>query len=143
VNDFTIACWVRLTALTNWSRIFDFGTGTTANMFFTPCNGSGTARFAITTGGAGAEQSVNAPSALPAGTWTHVAVTLQGNLCILYVNRLEAARNAAVTLRPSGLGATTADYLGRSQYADPYLNGQLDDFRLYSRALTAGGIGAL
>jgi hypothetical protein len=91
----------------------------------------------------GGEQGVNAPSALPAGTWTHVAVTLQGNLCILYVNHLEAARNSAVTLRPSGLGATTANYLGRSQYADPYLNSQLDDFRLYSRALTAGELGAL
>ncbi|GII27754.1 glycoside hydrolase family 127 protein [Planotetraspora mira] len=143
VGDFTVACWVRLTTLSAWSRIFDFGTGATANMFLTPSSGSGTARFAITTGGSGAEQRVDAPSALPTGVWTHVAVTLSGNLCILYVNRAEVARNAAVTLRPSGLGATTANYLGRSQYADPYLNGQLDDFRLYSRALSAAEIRAL
>jgi hypothetical protein len=54
------------------------------------------------------------------------------------------ARNTGVTQRPSGLGATTANYLGRSQYSgDPYLNGQLDDFRLYSRKLSASEIAAL
>ncbi|MBO3744680.1 glycoside hydrolase family 127 protein [Streptosporangiaceae bacterium NEAU-GS5] len=144
VGDFTVACWVRLTAVSNWSRIFDFGTGTTANMFLVPRSGGGTVRFAITTSGAGGEQQVNGPAALATGAWAHVAVTLSGNTCILYVNKAEVARNTGVTLRPSGLGATTANYLGRSQYSgDPYLNGQLDDFRLYSRALSAAEIAAL
>jgi hypothetical protein len=48
---------------------------------------AGTARFAITSGGAGGEQQINAPAALPAGTWTHVAVTLAGNLGVLHVKR--------------------------------------------------------
>jgi hypothetical protein len=138
VNDFTLAGWVRLGTVTTWSRIFDIGSGTGAYLFLTPRSSAGTARFAITTGGAGAEQQINGPAALPANTWTHVAVTLSGNLGVLYVNGTEVARNANITARPGSLGSTAANYLGRSQYSnDPFLNGQLDDVRLYSRMLSA------
>ncbi|HEY7483994.1 MAG TPA: beta-L-arabinofuranosidase domain-containing protein [Streptosporangiaceae bacterium] len=143
IGDFTVAMWVRLNAVAAWSRVFDLGSGTQASMFLTPQSSSGTARFAITTGGAGAEQRINAPSALPTGAWTHVAVTLAGNLGILYVDKAEVARNTAITLRPGSISGSTQNYLGRSQYADPFLNGALDDFRLYSRALSASEIQAL
>ena len=46
LSNFTIVAWVRLNSTANWSRIFDFGSGTTTNMFLTPQNGaSGTVRF--------------------------------------------------------------------------------------------------
>ena len=35
LTDFTIACWVNPAQITAWSRMFDFGTGTTRNMFLT------------------------------------------------------------------------------------------------------------
>ncbi|NUT48528.1 MAG: hypothetical protein HOV94_14650, partial [Saccharothrix sp.] len=50
----------------------------------------------------------------------------------------EAARNTALTVRPSALGSTTQNWIGRSQYSgDPYLDGAVDGFRVYGRALTA------
>jgi DUF1680 family protein len=144
IADFTIACWVRPGTVAQWSRVFDLGSGTTAYLFLTPRSSAGTARFAITTGGAGGEQQINAPSALPAGTWTHVAVTLAGNLGILYVGGAEVARNTAITVRPGGITASAQNYLGRSQYSgDPSLSAALDDFRLYSRALSATEIQSL
>lgn len=139
----TVATWVRIDTLATWSRVFDFGSGTSANMFLTPRSGAGTARFAITSSGAGGEQRINAPAALPTGAWTHVAVTLFGSVGILYVNGAEVARNAALTLTPAALGSTTQNRIGRSQYADPYLDGAVDGLRLYSRALTAAEISAL
>ncbi len=140
----TVAAWVRINALSTWSRVFDLGSGTGTNMFLTPRSDAGTARFAITSGGAGAEQRINAPSALPTGVWTHVAVTLSGSAGVLYVNGTEVARNSALTLRPGDLGSTTQNWIGRSQYAaDPYLNAAVDDLRLYSRALSATEIAQL
>jgi hypothetical protein len=139
LTSFTVATWVKLNAAPSWSRIFDFGSGTTAYMLLTPSNGTNL-RFAITTGGPGQEQQVNAP-VLPTGSWQHVAVTLAPNTCTLYVNGALVGQSTTVTLTPSSLGATTQRWLGRSEFAaDPYLNGLLDNFRVYSRALTGAEI---
>jgi hypothetical protein len=140
----TIAGWVRIDTLSTWSRVFDLGSGTGTNMFLTPRSDSGTARFAITTGGAGGEQRINAPSALPTGAWTHVAVVLSGTAGVLYINGSEVARNTGLTLRPGDLGSTTQNWIGRSQYSgDPFLDAAVDDLRLYSRALSASEIAQL
>ncbi len=145
LGDFTVATWVRVGSTSSWTRIFDFGRGTSVNMFLTPRAGASPypVRFAITTGGAGAEQRISGSASLPTGVWKHVAVTLRGTVGILYVDGVEVGRNSAMTLRPSSLGSTTANYLGRSQYADPYLAGQLDDFRIYGRALSASELQAV
>jgi hypothetical protein len=145
-SAFSVAAWVRLDTVATWSRVFDFGSGTGVNMFLTPRANSatGTARFAITTGGAGGEQRINAPAALPVGVWTHVAVTHTGTLGILYVNGAEVARNTAMTVTAGALGSTTQNWVGRSQYsADPYLDGAIDGLRIYGRALTAGEVSSL
>jgi DUF1680 family protein len=139
LNDFTIATWVKLNALSTWSRIFDIGNSTTVNMFLTPQSGSGV-RFAITTNGSGSEQRINGSSALATGTWVHVAVTLSGSTGTLYVNGVSVGTNTGMTLKPSSLGSTSRNYIGRSQYSDPYLNGLIDDFRIYPRALSASEI---
>jgi DUF1680 family protein len=138
--DFSIALWVRLDTVTTWSRIFDFGTGATANMFLTPRSSTGTVRFGITTSGAGGEQRIDGPAALAAGAWTHVAVTKSGGIGVLYVNGAEVARTTGLTIGPAALGSTTQNWLGRSQYADPYLAGAIDNLRLHSRALTASEV---
>ncbi|MFI6821120.1 beta-L-arabinofuranosidase domain-containing protein [Micromonospora sp. NPDC050187] len=141
---FSVATWVRIDTAGTWTRIFDFGSGTGTYLFLTPRSGTGTARFAITTGGAGAEQRIDAPAALPVGAWTHVAVTQTGDLGVLYVNGVEVARNPALTLRPAGLGATAQNWIGRSQYGtDPHLDAAVDSFRVYGRALTAAEVADL
>ncbi|GAA5179923.1 glycoside hydrolase family 127 protein [Rugosimonospora acidiphila] len=142
-TDFTISAWVKLDSVVAWTRIFDFGSGSGSYMFLTPRSSSGTVRFAITTGGAGGEQQINGPAALASGVWTQAAVTLSGSTGTLYVNGAAVASNTAITLRPSSLGSTTQTWLGRSQYADPYLTGALDSVRIYGRALSASEIGSL
>jgi len=143
LSNFTIVAWVRLNSTTNWNRIFDFGSSTTVNMFLTPQNGSdGRLRFAITTNGGGNEQQINCSSTMSAGVWYQVAVTLNGNTGILYLNGLPVGTNNAMTLRPSSLGSTANNYLGRSQYPDPYLDGVIDEFRIYNVGLSAAEIAA-
>ncbi len=144
LTDFTISVWVYLDTISDWSRIFDFGTGTSVNMFLTPRNGStGTVRFAITTGGAGGEQIIDGNNALSANEWTHVAVTLSHNIGILYVNGEEVGRNSEMSLTPYSLGVTTQNYIGKSQYEDPGIDGCFDDFLLYSNALSAADVAEL
>jgi len=142
VTDFTVSTWIKVTTFATWQRIFDFGTATNNYMFLTTQYGTGGSaaklRFGIRTPSI-TEQSVSGTIALVAGTWTHVAVTRSGTTVSLYVNGAFAG-SGTIALNPSDLGVTTQNYLGKSQFNDPYLNAALDDFRLYSQALSASEI---
>jgi hypothetical protein len=142
-GDYTMSVWVNPAENRTWSRVFDFGTGTTANMFLTVNGGGVGVRFAITTAGGGAEQQITRPGLLPVNTWSHLAVTVSGTTGTLYINGAPVATNAAMTLRPSNLGNTNNNWIGRSQYGDPLLNATVDDFGIYDRALSADEVAAL
>ncbi len=146
LTNFTIAAWVKVTTLSAWERIFDFGTGTSVYMFLTPdASDTGGLRFAITTTGSGTgnEQRLDGPT-ITANTWTHIAVTLSGSTGTLYVNGVAVAVNTGMTLNPSSLGSTNLNYLGKSQFTgDPAYSGLIDDFRIYNQALSASAVLAL
>ncbi|MBV9381218.1 MAG: hypothetical protein JOY82_11380 [Streptosporangiaceae bacterium] len=144
LTDFTVAAWVNPSSLATWSRVFDFGDGENIYMFMTvAAGGTGNPRFALTVNSNGNEQQLNAPSPLPLNAWSHLAVTLSGTTGTLYVNGVAVATNTAMTLNPTSLGPTTQNYIGKSQWPDPYLNGTVDEFQIYSRALTAAEVGSL
>lgn len=143
VNDFTVAGWVKLNAASTWARIFDFGSGQTNYMFLSPVSGNNTVRYAIRVNG-GTEQQINSTSPLPAGEWHHVAVTLSGSLGTLYVDGVAVGTNSGMSNKPSALGVTSLNYIGRSQFSsDPYLNSIIDEFRIYNRALSATELNAV
>ena len=113
-------------------------------MFLSPATAAGGLRFAITTAGSGNEQSINYTNNLSPGVWHNVAVTLAAGIGILYMDGSPVATNSAINLTPSLLGNTTQNWIGRSQYSsDPYLNGDVDDFRIYNGALSANEIASL
>jgi hypothetical protein len=139
LNDFTITTWVKMDAVATWMRIFDLGSGTARNIFLTPqagvSGGKSTVRFAIKN--SGAEQQLNYSYAWPLNTWTHIAITLSGTAASLYINGELVATNPAFALKPSDIGITNQNYIGKSQYNDPLLRASVDEFRIYNRALTA------
>ena len=143
-GDWSISTWIKPAALTNWSRVFDFGTGQTVNMFLTMNAGGAGPRFAITNSGAGAEQRLTyGGQNFPLNQWSNVVVTVSGTQGTMYLNGTVVATNNNMTLKPSALGNTTRNYLGKSQYNDPAYDGAIDDFAIYSRALSAGEVTAL
>ncbi|WP_207531769.1 cellulose binding domain-containing protein [Desertivirga arenae] len=143
LNDFTISTWVRMDAKANWMRVFDFGTGTSSSMFLTIQAGTANIiRYAIKNNNS-AEQQLSFNYSLPLNSWTHFAITQSGNTCRMYINGSLVATNTNVSLKPSALGNTSLNYLGKSQFNDPLLKGSLDEFRIYSKALSAAEIGAI
>ena len=143
LGDFTITSFVRLDSSSAWARLFDFGTGTDDYMYLAPRKDTNVPRFAITTSGGGGEQVINGTAAIATGSWVHVAVTKVGNTGRLYVNGTQVGSNTGMTLSPNSLGFTDQNWIGRSQYDDPYLNGRVDDFRIYNRGLSSTEIGTV
>lgn len=143
LTDFTIATWIKVNAFATWQRIFDFGTATNNYMYLSAQGsaGAGRLRFSIVTPSV-AEQTLDSTIALTAGDWTHVAVTRSGNTVSLYVNGTLAGTRS-VSISPADLGFTNRNYLGKSQFADPYLNAALDEFRIYAHAMSPAEITAL
>ena len=141
----SLAIWVNLNTSNSgfWERIFDFGTSSTAGyMFLSPRQSTnGTMRFAITTGTNTGESGVNSPTALPAG-WHHAAVVIDGTAKTLQLCLDgEVVAGGPTAVLPKDLGKTTQNWLGRSQWSsDAFFAGILDDFRIYTRALSTGEV---
>ncbi len=133
-NCSTVAAWVKWNGGGDWQRIFDFGSGTTNYMFMTPRAYLAGMRFAITTGGPGGEQVIDAPFTLPTDTWCHVAVTLDGEQGVIYFNG-EAVASNSVSIRPWEIQARN-NYVGKSQWPDPGFDGRIASFRVFAHALT-------
>ncbi|MDL2241483.1 hypothetical protein LJB91_01080 [Bacteroidales bacterium OttesenSCG-928-L03] len=155
MESFTVATWVKPSAKSQWSRVFDFGAGTTDNMFFTVSAGTN-CRYAIicssiTGGNAPAthhnqnEDIVDVVGAdLALDEWNHVAVTYdaQTNTCIIYINGVEGGRQTDMTpgKNPTALAGSTQNFIGRAQYNDPGFVGYMDDFRIYNYAMSQSDV---
>ncbi|MBN1608658.1 MAG: LamG domain-containing protein [Polyangiaceae bacterium] len=135
----TIATWVYINSNVNaWTRIWDFGQDTNRYMFLTPItNTDDLARFGISICGNTQEEVITGQAPILTLAWTHVAVVLGPSGGTLYVDGAPVGTNSSMTLRPADLGSTPYSYIGRSQFSDdPYLDADIDDFRVYDRALS-------
>jgi hypothetical protein len=129
-----------------WLRLFDFGVRGGKSMYVTPRNGGGrrgavrdTLRFTITVNGDPGEEQANSPDQFPVGEETHVVLTIDADKKVakLYVNGKLAATREELTLTPSSLGKTGNNWIGRSQFRDPFFKGSFNEFRIYNTTLSA------
>ena len=146
MTNATFEAWVTVNALATWARIFDFGsnsaglgnsgTGETY-LFLAPRGGAGVVRFAATiTSGGGETPVLDGPSALPVGQQSFVTVVynVSGDTSKLYVNGVPVASGTATL--PMSQILDQNNWLGRSQWNDPYFNGEMNEFRIYEGALS-------
>ncbi|MFF8974510.1 family 43 glycosylhydrolase [Streptomyces sp. NPDC014995] len=142
----TVSTYAKWQGGSNWQWLFGLGPDSNKYLFASPSNGSSKLYSAITKASWSAESKLTAGAQLTPGEWRHVTVTLDGatGTMILYVDGVEAARTTGVTTKPSELYDSAKDfsgYVGRSLYsADPYFGGEMDDFRVYDRALSAAEV---
>jgi Concanavalin A-like lectin/glucanases superfamily len=81
----------------------------------------------------GGDRSVNGPSALTLGAWTHVASTWDGTTMRLYANGVQIATQA---LTGNGTVSNGALRFGGNAVWAEWFQGSMDDVRIYDRALT-------
>jgi len=147
LQDFSVSAWLNLWTAQPEAPIFDFGDSTANHMYLSayfqvPGEGQ-TLHFGIAPGGA-SENGVDSVS-LPVGVgeWEHVAVTIASGTLTLFVNGIEVAQANGYAYTPASLGVTTRNWIGRSQSSgSPSFDGQIDEFRIYARALSAAEVAA-
>ncbi|SIM54777.1 family 43 glycosylhydrolase [Micromonospora cremea] len=147
LTDITVSVQVNM-ATDQLAPYFIWGLGNTLNgvgngYLFTTGNAL---RASIASGNWSTEQTINTGRNLSRGSWRTITYTLGGGTAALYEDGVEVARQTGITLTPGSIGGgtTRANYLGRSVYtADRYLKGQVRDFRIYDRAVTADEAHAL
>jgi hypothetical protein len=135
-GDFTIECWVYPTDHTNWSRVIDFGNGTSDNVLFaTSVSTSGKPGLHIS----GSELEANEQISL--NQWSHLAVTLSGTTATIYINGI--ASGTANFPIPANV-IRNDNYIGRSNWGwgDPAPDASLDDLRIWNVAKTPSQIQA-
>lgn len=137
LDDFTIATWINIDGgslgrdMVDWTRIFDFGVGPEAGKIFATQNIFLDIQGAIVDVG-----YANRPNP---DEWTHVAFTKTGNTYRAYKNGVELDRKES-DKKPSDYGITTTNYIGKSNWADPYFAGGIRDFRIYNKGISGSEV---
>jgi hypothetical protein len=146
----TIATWINVAGsggTVTRADVFSFSTDDKNYMSLLISSRAGMAwSFQIDTGGTTQRIMVSAP--ITPDTWHHVAVVLPADPVytgVVYLDGAAVGSLANMTLHPSNLGATTANYVGMYAIAAGMTAfvGLIDDFRVYRRALTPVEIAAL
>ncbi len=136
--SWTVECWLNPVDLESPQRLVGkWGSEVEHREFFIEISG-GRLRGRAAGAGGEAEVSVDAKS-LVAGKWRHIALLLDGAAgeLRLYINaRLHARQATAVTLDRDGEAPLVFGADGSDSDASAFLRGELDEVRLWDRALT-------
>ncbi|WP_426322020.1 PxKF domain-containing protein [Microbacterium sp. E-13] len=154
VGGFTVSAWVRWTdSTTSYANLFwlgGAGTGGGSNryLYMTPRGpGSSYAVGLKPTNTAGEARAQDNNGALPTGKWTHVTVVVNpaNNTTTLFRDGMAVAgtNSSATGASLFQTGAAQTGQIGRSQFADPFFGGDIDDFRIYGSALNASRVAEL
>ena len=141
-SELTVTAWVFMTDNQQWNHLFDIGTGTDNDLYFTFNNENGGMELGLRLNG-NAPQTLFTTTMLPLNVWKHVAITLSSKGAFMYVDGREVARAAGLVISPSVLGVTTSNWIGKSQFPYPEFSGRIDEFYMYKRALTKSEIAML
>src|SRR5207244_2899749 len=128
----TLEAWVRPTNLSGWRPVVVRElTGALAYALYANDNVSRPSGWLRTSG---VSQSAVGSASLAMNTWSHLATTYDGSVLRLYVNGVQTGSRAV-----TGTIATSTQplRLGANVVSSQYFRGQIDEVRIYNRALTA------
>jgi hypothetical protein len=140
-SPLTIEAWVYVRAYASWSRLMDFGNGPGTDNIVCALSSevSGQPRFSFWNGSGGGLADLISPSPLPLNAWRHLAFTYDGTNGRIFING-DLAASGPMSAPP--IVTRTNNFIGRSNWGDPYANAIIDEFRIWSVARSPAQIQA-
>jgi hypothetical protein len=132
----TIEAWVKNTAvLTPWARIIDFANGQNNDNIIFGWNGNNPGHLYFETYRNGQTIMLVTPSVFPQSQWVHVAAVNDGNgMGSIYINGVLAASGPQMI--PANV-TRMFNYIGRSNYPDPFFQGSMQEVQIWRTTRSA------
>jgi Concanavalin A-like lectin/glucanases superfamily len=131
INRMTLEAWVRPSGVSDWRTVLlKEQPGQLVYALYGSTDNGRPSGHVFTTG----DVALRGPSVLAANTWSHLAFTWDGANTRMYVNGTQVA-SAALT--GNAVTSTGALRIGGNSVWNEWFSGQIDDVRIYNRALTA------
>jgi hypothetical protein len=147
VNKFTAAAWVNYTGVENDKTLERWEVIEKAGAYWINVRTNGRVRVGGFFGGCANPnwKYLDSTTVLPKNTWTHVASTYNGSTLTVWINGVRSASMAISGTtckndRPLAVGAKNYPAEG---LLEAFWDGQLDDIRIYRRALSAAELRGL
>jgi hypothetical protein len=148
VNKYTLAALIRYTGVQNDETNGRWEVLEKAGAYWLNIRTDGRVRvggFFGSCAGGSAWHFLDSTNTVPTNTWTHVASTYNGSTLTVWINgkrdgSLTVSGQTCANDEPLAVGAKNAPTKG---LLEAFWDGQLDDVRVYSRALGAAGIAGL
>lgn len=155
-TSFTFEVWTTPTSNPTWARLFDFGcnqggpgtggaggTGGNGTVWTYLCFNDGSGAYHGDVAGLKGESIIRGPTPA-AGVYHHVVFTVDAvaQTASLYDNGVMVSYMTGFNNTPESMGHTFNDYIGRSNWPDPYYNGTIDEFRIYNSPMTPAQVEA-
>jgi LPXTG-motif cell wall-anchored protein len=133
LSEVTISSWINLKAdnrnMEAWQRIFDFGLDTNNNFFL-----SKNRQVEVKVNGV--VDNIGYGSSYNSDEWVHIAITAGNGNIAYYENGVKIKEKSTEIDFADLFDKSSNNYIGKSKYsADPKMNGRIDEFRVYNKAL--------
>ncbi|MEV1172336.1 LamG-like jellyroll fold domain-containing protein [Nonomuraea sp. NPDC049784] len=138
----TISTWLKWSGGPDFQWVYNLGKDAGTATFVTPSfAGDATTRSSIKPVNGSTEVGVPGTQKLPTGQWVNLVTTIDGKSITYYVNGAAIGSTAAQIDLAAVMHAdrnTTSGFLGKPFWGGhPFLDGELDDFRVYDAAMDA------
>lgn len=136
----TVMAWVKPTTLPGFGDFFTIvSTQTADDKGFSLELYNIAGNMVLYLWGNGSTDAISVPFSMPVNVYTHVAATISGGTTRFYVDGNEISSTGTLTTITPGTGLL---YIGR-RVDGYYMNGGIDEVRLYNRALSLAEIQAM
>jgi hypothetical protein len=135
----TFSVWINRDTQTQWSRLFEFSNGANNSAIYAVHENTGNNMILGVTDTATGNPGLRGVNVFADDTWDHFAMTVSSeghgtSRMEIFKNGISVSNRTDVSPVPAPL--RTINYIGRSTGNNPYADMQIDDFRLYSIALS-------